>query len=520
LPAVAAGTGGAVRTVCTATVNSSDEARVLSERLPPQRFQVVELVRSRVIPDAAPAAAVQDPRSFASSPGPTDWLGEACRSGVRCDALVISGHFNAGDAFYAADVDRPERLDVDALERASCSESCPALFSRLRAVYLLGCESLNPDRSKFASADGDSGLDRMRRLFAGVASIYGFSGPAPAGPLAASTLERYFEAGGGARFGEGSRDAPLLRAFSALGMVRTSGLPRGSEERALACRFFDERTTPARKLEFVHDLLREDGARHRRRIVRFLDGLAPAERAEPGFARAAARLRDDASTRSRFLAQADATPAPAERARRLELAQKLGWLPGPARAAAVISFARDMASRPGAGADEVDLACSLARDDVFETGSLSPGEGAARTAIRACLGDEAARRRTLLLLASAREDEAGIARAYLRHHPDLDAAEVRALARSVACMAPGRAKVRALEALARLPVEDREALAVLERLFAVTRSAEVQEAVAEIFLRSPYRPAGLASLLEEHRLAAPGRGPLVDSLAGFLARAS
>jgi hypothetical protein len=56
---------------------------------------------------------------------------------------------------------------MDELERASCSDSCPGVFANLKEVYLFGCESLNPDSSKYASAYGESGRDRMRRLFAG-----------------------------------------------------------------------------------------------------------------------------------------------------------------------------------------------------------------------------------------------------------------------------------------------------------------------------------------------------------------
>ena len=102
---------GEPRTICTVTLNSDDEALVLRARLS-GRFRFVELV---------------DP----ADPG---WLAAACKSDVRCDALVVSGHFNAGDSFYAAAFDRTERLDVDALEAAACSDACAPIFSRLQAV--------------------------------------------------------------------------------------------------------------------------------------------------------------------------------------------------------------------------------------------------------------------------------------------------------------------------------------------------------------------------------------------------
>ena len=39
-------------------------------------------------------------------------------------------------------------LPVEEMERASCSESCPGLFSRLKEVYLFGCETLSPAASE------------------------------------------------------------------------------------------------------------------------------------------------------------------------------------------------------------------------------------------------------------------------------------------------------------------------------------------------------------------------------------
>jgi len=141
---------------------------------------------------------------------------------------------------------------VDELERASCSNSCPGLFAKLKEVYLFGCESLNPDASKYASSYGESGRDRMRRIFAGVPSIYGFSGAAPVGPVAAKLLNGYFSSGG-APIGSGQSNSRLLSAFSQSSMVRTSGVSEAeSGQRQQVCPFYDERLTAARKLGMIH----------------------------------------------------------------------------------------------------------------------------------------------------------------------------------------------------------------------------------------------------------------------------
>src|SRR5689334_3710727 len=179
------------KTICTITVNSSDEREALRRHLPKGEYDFVELVEK----------------------GRDDWLADACHRGVQCDALVISGHFNAGDAFYSDNIAKEEHLNVDELERASCSGSCPGLFAKLKEVYLFGCESLNPDSTQYRSSEGESGRERMRRLFADVPAIYGFSGHAPVGATAGAIISRYFAAGG-PPIATGRPNSQLLRQFA------------------------------------------------------------------------------------------------------------------------------------------------------------------------------------------------------------------------------------------------------------------------------------------------------------------
>jgi hypothetical protein len=109
-----------------------------------------------------------------------------------------------------------EYLPVAEMERVSCSDSCPGLFSQLKEVYLFGCNTLSADAIKTASSEvgrslvraghspadaqrlarsldqlhGESSRDRMRRIFTNVPVIYGFSSVAPLGPSAANLLGR------------------------------------------------------------------------------------------------------------------------------------------------------------------------------------------------------------------------------------------------------------------------------------------------------------------------------------------
>src|SRR5206468_11893247 len=96
------------KTVCTITVNSPDEKELFKRRLPAGDYQFVELVER----------------------GRADWLASACRQGIRCDVLLISGHFDGGTEFYSDRLDAQESLPVEELQRASCSDSCPGVFAQ------------------------------------------------------------------------------------------------------------------------------------------------------------------------------------------------------------------------------------------------------------------------------------------------------------------------------------------------------------------------------------------------------
>ena len=84
LLALAGGTDtlAAKRTVCTITVNSANEKEAFRRYLPDDEYQFVELVER----------------------GRPDWLASACRQGVHCDLLVISGHFDGSTEFYSDQV--------------------------------------------------------------------------------------------------------------------------------------------------------------------------------------------------------------------------------------------------------------------------------------------------------------------------------------------------------------------------------------------------------------------------------
>src|SRR6202795_3445860 len=250
------------KTVCSITVNSPDEKEAFRRSLAPDKYQFVELVER----------------------GRSDWLESACRQGIRCDVLVISGHYDGGNEFFSEKLEAREFLPVAEMERVSCSDSCPGLFSQLKEVYLFGCNTTNPEALKSASAEvrrslvrsgysradaerlsralsarhGESSRDRMRLIFKDVPVIYGFSSKAPVGPTAASMLDRYFQAGANGEIGSGRASARMLGRFAAKSMVVTSGLsdsdPYAAHRRDV-CQFSSDRLSPVQKLGFVHQLL-------------------------------------------------------------------------------------------------------------------------------------------------------------------------------------------------------------------------------------------------------------------------
>ena len=519
------------RTVCTITVNSSDEKAMFRQRLPADQYEFVELVER----------------------GRPDWLASACRQGIRCDLLVISGHFDGSTAFYSDQVAASEFLPVAELERASCSNSCPALFSQLKEVYLFGCNTLNADAVKSASSEagrslvraghspldarrivhaldqlhGESSRDRMRRIFTNVPVIYGFSSVAPLGPNAAALLGRYLQASSIAEVGNGRANPKLLGHFAAESMIAVSGSsesdPRGAYRRE-SCQFVDDRLSPADKLEFVHGLLRRDMAEVRMfldRIEGLFASLGETERQDPSFTRALDAIARDDVARDRYMRFAVDADLPRVRARMIALAGTLGWLsPGDQRAE-LMRMVGDLIARESIGAAEVDMICELNKDHGLDEErhrlSLSPPQAdkVANAAVLGCLGSTEGHARVLQALTLGNEAEAEIAEVYLGYRPITDVAELRVVANGITRMAGSPAQVRALDTLARNRLDDRQSLDELVRLFPVSRSVDVQRAIAALFIRSDYQLLSkpeTVHVLSQTRVKSTGGEDIIDIL--------
>ena len=520
------------QTVCTITVNSADEKEAFRRHLPPDRYRFVELVER----------------------GRPDWLETARREGVRCDILIISGHYDGGDyaggnEFFSEHVDTHEFLPVDEMERVACSDPDNGLFAHLKAVYLFGCNTLNPEalhseaeiarllvQSGHAERDAqrlarglnvryaDSSRDRMRHIFKDVPAIYGFSSVAPLGPVAATYLDRYLRAGGVRDVASGRPDPRIASYFPGHSLTATRGLRSGDADadfRADVCRFVDDRLSPARKVEAIHGLLERDMAEVRMfvdRLERFTASLDERTREQPDVATALTAIKDDAAARARYLEFVRKVERPALRARFIELAGEFGWLSAAGVQGELMRMIGERYAQTPVTAADVDLVCRLNEAHDLRRGLAllpSAAEDPGHAAIRACLGSNGDHARVLEALVSPEPADVQIAQVYLRHHPVDDVAELRVLATGIVGMTDPTAQVRALDALAHHRLADRETLETLTQLFPVARTLDVQRAIAGILIRSDFdliATPELVRALRDHRLKSPNGRDLIDVL--------
>jgi hypothetical protein len=519
------------QTVCTITVNSSNEKEAFRRYLPASQYEFVELVER----------------------GRPDWLESARRKHVRCDVLVISGHYDGGDyaggnEFFSEHVDSREYLPVDEMERVACTDRDDGLFSHLKAVFLFGCNTLNPVplrsavdeiaqsliQSGHSRADAerlaremsprfaDSSRDRMRHIFRHVPAIYGFSSVAPLGPVAATYLDRYFRSGGTREVATGVPSTRLLGYFPGRSLTVTRGSADADADAGFqhdVCQFLDERRSPVERARFVHALLGRDMAEVRiflDRLERYAASLP--HQPSPELDAALAEIANDGDVRVRYVAFLRATADPGLRVRLIDLAQRLGWFSHDERLAELTRFLADRLAQPTLTAADVDLACNLNADHSLDgAGRSIPVTGASdvvHDAMLACLGRNDRREAVLQALTSSRDGDVQVARVYLRHRP-IDASAWRGVAGEIAQMQDTSAQVRAIDALADHGVSDPQVIDDLARLFPVTRSLDVQRAIAGALIRSDYQAMATPSLLHtlrEHRLKSHDGRDLIDVL--------
>ena len=523
------------KTVCTVTINSSDEKDAFQRHLPRGEYRFVELVQR----------------------GQPDWLESARRRGISCDALIISGHFDDGSEFYTDRDEDREFLTVHEMQRASCSMAGNGLFSRLKEVYLFGCNTLKSNPRHVASAEvgrslirsghspadanrlsallseryGQSNRDRLRHVFKDVPVLYGFSSKAPLGRTAGPLLERYFQSAPAGEIASGRPSPTLLKLFGPSSMIAVAGLTDADPHtgfRSDMCELADDRPSDAHKLAFMHEMLKRDVTDVRMfldHLERYAAAIGPAQRRVPEVAAALAAIERDQATRERYLAFARDADDAGVNTRMMALARTLGWLSPAEEHAEFLNMLADRMARGSLGRNEVDLACESphGRQAGLAPRLLASGKpragNVAHSAVLACLGDAEAHKRSVRALTSSRDDDLAIAQAYLRHRPLADVGELRAVTADIARMTAAGAQVRALESLARQRLADAQSLQEIAGLFPKARSLEMQRAIAGLLLRADTQMlarADLARTLRQHRLKSPDGTDVIDILIRML----
>ncbi len=183
------------KNLCTVTINSNNESELFKRNLSPSDWNFIELA-----PKSAETAS-------------KNWFNEACQQNIRCDVLVISGHF-AGSFFGNTNL----KLSMEDLERNSCDQKCDGILKQPREVFLFGCNTLASKEKDSRSPEeymqvllgdgfsteqasqivsfrysgfGDSYKQRMTQVFATTPRIYGFSSIGPSGSTVEPMLQSY-----------------------------------------------------------------------------------------------------------------------------------------------------------------------------------------------------------------------------------------------------------------------------------------------------------------------------------------
>ena len=214
-------TVGFSKTLCTMTFNSNNEKRVFSQNLSPLGYKTVELVPSES----------KDPK----------WLDLACTSQIKCDILLVSGHF--GGLFFGEKIS--PTLEIERLAKLREQRSCDNILNA-KAVYLMGCNTMASKLKDHRSIDdylrvlvkdgfplnlaeevaaarylnfGRSMSEKMTKVFSHSQLLIGFDSTGPLGKQAEPRLKKAFQLTDKFnKFETGLSEASLKKSFAGTNM--------------------------------------------------------------------------------------------------------------------------------------------------------------------------------------------------------------------------------------------------------------------------------------------------------------
>lgn len=263
---------------CFVSLNEPDEVDIFRSHLDPNQFELID-ISPRERPRGADGSVVASPL----------WILDACVPDLQCDLVVISGEFAGG--FFGT----RGWLHLQAMEEASCQQRCGGLFRQPREVFLLACNTLAAKDQDSRTPEtylrvllehgferglaervvelrygplGPSFRESLRRIFAGVPHLYGFSSVAPRAEYSAPMVERYLHATpdyAAALSRTSERNAALRAAFAGTALIETTGLSpseAAARDREQICALYDESRSVNDRMRIAYGLtLRPDALR-------------------------------------------------------------------------------------------------------------------------------------------------------------------------------------------------------------------------------------------------------------------
>jgi len=371
------------RRVCAFSFQGPEEIEAFRSHLSGE-FRFVDLSPAPLLPSpggqGAPITALPD-----------GWMANVCRQDLKCDVVLFSAEF-AGRFFGI----RGSALSLQQMEEAACKPSCAGLFHDPREVFLLACNTLATKDEDLRGPDVylqvllDHGFDRasaervvamrygplgptfreaLRRVFAGVPRIYGFSSVAPKGEYTGPMLDRYFRTVGdyrkhvdGVRL-DGPPNRTLASAFRATTLVETTGLQpneSGARDRKLLCALYDESLPVAQRLDIVRELVaRPDVLAFVPTIKVFVQRHPPAKMSAAE-RRVFDEIRGDEQARARVVELVDRLDVSALKLELGHFAVQMGWLAPERFRTLAVASARELLRRPLTN-EVVDVMCEMPR---------------------------------------------------------------------------------------------------------------------------------------------------------------
>lgn len=191
-----------------------------SPKIDPKKFTICTItLNSTHERDAFEANAKKYPREInpmveLTNMGEGDWLDNACKSKLKCDQLIISGHHSGGE-FYG---DKGKSLGDNRLVELGCSKKCQGILNKPYEVFMFGCTTMTgttatsyneglidiltksgipKQKAKLLSETGTSEegtKQKFKVAFSGAEKrIYGFTYKAPLGEQIDPFLKKYLK---------------------------------------------------------------------------------------------------------------------------------------------------------------------------------------------------------------------------------------------------------------------------------------------------------------------------------------